>query len=375
MKYIFFIAAFNALFYTVLLVQKKNKALHDKILIYWLLYLGFYTGTYGLSASWLFTGYPLLSAAFISLLLLHGPFLYGYIRALVTESYRIKPADFLHLTPFVLFNLFLIVVSFFPSWAGKIRLDHPVGEHGSSAVFNFFLILTALSGPVYFLLSLALFKKLDIKIFDNFSSAENINLQWLRNLVYAFGAVWTLLMAAAAIHHVFHLFSWNFCTNSLSLALSVFIILVGYFGLKQNEIFTNSEERHFVTSSKPDDKYAGSTLKETDAEEYANRLTLYMAEKKPFLNPDLNLPQLAAELNIPPHHLSQVINKNIGSNFFDFVNRYRVDEVKARITNPEFRKYSILGIAFECGFNSKSAFNRVFKKFTGLTPSEFRRKR
>ena len=374
MKYIFFIAAFNALFFTVLLVQKKNKALHDNILIYWLLYLGFYTGAYGFSAPWLFTNYPLLSAAFISLLLLHGPFLYGYIRALVVESHRIKPADFLHLVPFVLFNLFLIVISFFPGPAGKIRLDHPGGEHGSSAVFNFFLILTALSGPAYFLLSLRLFKKLDIKIFENFSSIENINLRWLRNLVYAFGAVWTLLMTAAAIHHIFHLFSWNFCTNSLSLALSAFIILVGYFGLKQREIFTDSEEKRFATSSQPDDRYAGSTLKETDAEKYAEQVRNYMAEQKPFLNPDLNLAQLSAELNIPSHHLSQVINKNIGRNFFDFVNQYRVEEVQSRIVNPEFRKFSILGIAFDCGFNSKSAFNRVFKKFTGLTPSEFRRK-
>lgn len=189
MEYIFLIAAFNALFFTALLIQKKDKALHDKVLICWLLYLGFYTGIYGLTASKLFTNYPLLSAAFISLLLLHGPFLYLYIRALIIQSYRIKPAGFLHFVPFVLFNLFLAGVSFFPEAAAKIRLDHLEGEHGSSTLFNFFLILTALSGPVYFVRSLVLFKKLDINIFNNFSSVENIDLGWLRNLVYTFGAV------------------------------------------------------------------------------------------------------------------------------------------------------------------------------------------
>ena len=106
MKYIFLIAAFNALFFTALLAQKKGKALHDKILVWWLLYLGFYTGTYDLSAPQLFTDHPLLSAAFISLLLLHGPFLYLYIRALIIQSYRIKHADYLHFIPFVLFNFF-----------------------------------------------------------------------------------------------------------------------------------------------------------------------------------------------------------------------------------------------------------------------------
>jgi AraC-like DNA-binding protein len=372
-KYIFIIAAFNALFFTALLVQKKPKALHDKILIYWLLYLGFYTGIYGLSAPQLFTNYPLLSAAFISLLLLHGPFLYLYIRSLIIQTYRIKPAGLLHFAPFVLFNVFLAGVSFFPETAVKIRLDHLEGEHGSSILFNFFLILTALSGPVYFGRSLSLFKKLDINIFNNFSSIENINPDWLRKLVYTFGAVWTILMAAAVIHHIFHLFSWMFCTNGLSLSLSVFIILIGYFGLKQKEIFSGFEKNEFVTSSNSEEKYAGSTLKETDAEKCAEKLKNYMAEKKPYLNPDLNLPQLAGELNIPSHHLSQVINKNLGQNFFDFINRYRIEEVKSKITHPDYQKYSVLGIAFDAGFNSKSAFNRVFKKITGQTPTQFKK--
>ena len=373
MKYIFIIAAFNALFFTALLVQKRPKALHNKILICWLLYLGFYTGIYGLSAPQLFTNYPLLSAAFVSLLLLHGPFLYLYIRSLIIQTYRIKPAGFFHFAPFVLFNVFLLGVSFFPETAVKIRLDHIENEHGSSGMFNFFLILTALSGPVYFGLSLALFKKLDINIFNNFSSIENINLDWLRKLVYTFGAVWTILMAAAVIHHIFHLFSWMFCTNALSLSLSVFIILIGYFGLKQKEIFSGFEKSQFVTSSNSEEKYAGSTLKETDAEKCAEKLKNYMAEKKPYLNPDLNLPQLAGELNIPSHHLSQVINKNLGQNFFDFINRYRIEEVKSKITHPDYQKYSVLGIAFDAGFNSKSAFNRVFKKITGQTPTQFKK--
>jgi AraC-like DNA-binding protein len=155
--------------------------------------------------------------------------------------------------------------------------------------------------------------------------------------------------------------------------LSVFIILIGYFGLKQKEIFSGFEKNEFVTSSNSEEKYAGSTLKETDAEKCAEKLKNYMAEKKPYLNPDLNLPQLAGELNIPSHHLSQVINKNLGQNFFDFINRYRIEEVKSKITHPDYQKYSVLGIAFDAGFNSKSAFNRVFKKITGQTPTQFKK--
>lgn len=77
-------------------------------------------------------------------------------------------------------------------------------------------------------------------------------------------------------------------------------------------------------------------------------------------------------MNISTHHLSQAINQNLNTNFYKFVNAYRVEEVKKKLKNPEFEKYSILGIAFESGFNSKSTFNKIFKEETGMTPSEFK---
>jgi len=80
-----------------------------------------------------------------------------------------------------------------------------------------------------------------------------------------------------------------------------------------------------------------------------------------------------SELNIISHYLSQVINEQFNLNFFDFVNRYRVEVFKEKIKDTVFRNYSLLGIAFECGFNSKSAFNRIFKQATGLTPSQFKK--
>lgn len=373
-KYIFLIAAFNAFFFSVLLVQRKSKALHDKILIYWLLYLCIYIGIYSLFSRQLFTGFPLLSASFISLLMLHGPFLYLYIHALINNEPKFNINYFLHFAPFILFNFYLVVVSFFPETSGNIRLDHAESENGGAPLlFNFFLILSVLSGPVYFILSINLFKKLDINIFNNFSTIENINLDWLRKLVYSFAIVWTVLMAIATIHHVFHLFSWIFCADGLSLSISGFIILIGYFGLKQKEIFSGYDKDQFITGGTAI-KYEGSGLKESDALRYAEKLKNYMDMERPFLNPDLNLPQLAKDLDIPSHQLSQVINKNIGLNFFDFINSYRVEEIKSKIADPEYNKLSMLGIAFESGFNSKSAFNRVFKNLCGETPSQYKKR-
>jgi AraC-like DNA-binding protein len=371
MKYIFLIASFNALFFAVLVLQKK-KALHDKILIYWLIYLGLYTGIYALFSNKLFTDFHLLSASFISLLLLHGPFLFLYISALIDQNFRFNRKKLIHFIPFILFNLFIIIASFFPEFSERIRLDHVEIEHGSPVLFNLFLIITVLSGPFYFVLSIRKFKKLDINIFNNFSSCENVNLDWLRKLVYTFGAIWTILMVFATVHHVFGLFSWVFCTHGLFLSLSVFIILIGYFGLKQKEIFIHHPDQNieYVTERKV--KYGGVVLKETDIECYVRKLKHFMVTEKPYLDANLSLPELADKLEIPSHHLSRVINEQFGVNFFDFVNQYRVEEVKSKIGNPEFENLSLLGIAFDSGFNTKSAFNRVFKKMTGFTPSEYK---
>lgn len=372
MKYIFLIAAFNALFFSFLILQ-KNKAIHDKILICWLLYLSLFTGIYGLFYDKLFTDFHLLSGSFISLLLLHGPFLFLYISALIDYKARFNKEKLLHFVPFVLFNLFIVIASFFPEISDRIRLDHAVSEHGAPVLFNIFLLLTVISGPIYFILSILLLKKLDINIFNNFSSYENVNLDWLRKLVYTFGFIWTVLMIFATVHHVFQMFSWIFCTHGLTLSLSAFIILIGYYGLKQKEIFIQYPNQNTEYVTEPKKKYAGIILKDDDIEQYVSKIRHFMATEKPYLNADLTLPELANRLDIPSHHLSRVINEQFGANFFDFINQYRVEEVKARIDNPEYQNLSLLGIAFDSGFNTKSAFNRVFKKMTGITPSEYRK--
>jgi AraC-like DNA-binding protein len=165
----------------------------------------------------------------------------------------------------------------------------------------------------------------------------------------------------------------SFCTDGLFLSLSAFIILVGYYGLKQKEIFTRFpiEDNDFVTDQKR--KYQNIHLSETEIANYTERIKVIMEQKRPYLNPELSLPELASLIDIPSYHLSRIINEKFECNFFDFINGYRMNEVKNKLTDPNFNNLSLLGIAFDCGFNSKSAFNRIFKKYTGLTPSEYQK--
>ena len=160
---------------------------------------------------------------------------------------------------------------------------------------------------------------------------------------------------------------------------------MGYFGLLKSEYFLEPEisesfrrlheandVRQNVSAGQDSPKYEKSGLTADRAKQYLERLLLLMENDHPYRDSDLTLNQLAEMLSISPHHLSEIINSKLHQNFFDFVNRYRVEEVKKDLENPDKAHLTVLAIAFDAGFNSKSSFNSIFKRFTNLTPSEYR---
>jgi AraC-like DNA-binding protein len=141
-------------------------------------------------------------------------------------------------------------------------------------------------------------------------------------------------------------------------ALTLYVFFIGFLALRP--------------PSKP--RYRHSGLADINAQALFTRLTAHMQDNQPFLKDDLTLDILAAQLEVPPHQLSQAINQTTGSNFFSLVNTYRVEAVKGRLTDPAYANYSIMGIAGDCGFRSKSSFNKIFKEMTGETPSAYQNK-
>jgi AraC-like DNA-binding protein len=130
------------------------------------------------------------------------------------------------------------------------------------------------------------------------------------------------------------------------------------------------EQSHTEPAKK---KYEKSVLDLAIAEAAMPKLVQYMETEKPYLDSNLSLAQLANAVSLSTHHLSQLLNERQNQNFFDFVNQYRIEEIKRKLLHPAFAHVKIEEIAFETGFNSKSAFNTAFKKFTGTTPSEYRK--
>jgi AraC-like DNA-binding protein len=119
------------------------------------------------------------------------------------------------------------------------------------------------------------------------------------------------------------------------------------------------------------EKKHDDAMDEVVMKQLKDKLENYMENYKPYINPNLSINDLAAKLKIQPHVLSRVINECYEKNFFYFINEYRIDEFKRKLEDPEYKKYKLLSIAYEVGFNSKSAFNRSFKKLTNYSPSEY----
>ena len=155
--------------------------------------------------------------------------------------------------------------------------------------------------------------------------------------------------------------------------IALFSIFYSFYGIKQPVIFgelvhTDEDAR------KGTEKYIKSGLKDTQAEKYLKKLLNFMETSKPYLDGNLSIHDLAAKTGISRHHITQVLNEKYKRNFFTFINEYRVREVMQRFSDPKFNNYTILAIAMDAGFNSKTTFNTFFKHQTGLTPSEYREK-
>ena len=128
-----------------------------------------------------------------------------------------------------------------------------------------------------------------------------------------------------------------------------------------------------LTATKLQQLSKKNTLAITNDNVYFKELCRLMKDEKVYGDPELSLVKMADKLSISPNYLSQLVNKLSNSNFSDFINAYRIEDSKSKLTDPSFAQYTIPAIGLEAGFNSRSAFYNAFKKHTGMTPSQYRR--
>lgn len=207
------------------------------------------------------------------------------------------------------------------------------------------------------------------------SNTENIDLQWLIKL--SFLLFITIIITVG--YELFNTFVYKMHQHLVMDLLFLFIVYSTlYYVLCQKEIYPiNKEEREELLSIEFENKEKQAEKKKLipdhEFEILKQKLISLMESEKPFLDGDLNLLKLADLVKINIHQLSYLLNNGFNENFFYFVNKYRVEYAKQILIKDSHQKLSMVGIAFESGFNSKTAFNTIFKKMTEMTPSEFKK--
>lgn len=203
----------------------------------------------------------------------------------------------------------------------------------------------------------------DIK--KRFSSLEEINLSWLKQITLLSLVVWGFGILIEIIQVVNPVTSLQ---ALVPISIALLIYTMGYLGLRQPEIFSGQTDEGPNNSS----KYERSGLSDASARRIHGKLLDLMNDQHVYRDSNLKLSQLARELSTSTNYLSQVINQVEQQNFYDFINEYRIEEVKNKMVDPDFSNHTLLSLAYESGFNSKSAFNTAFKKHTGMTPSHYK---
>jgi AraC-like DNA-binding protein len=300
---------------------------------------------------------------------------YWYIKSMIRGRLDFsRPAEWVHILPF-LAAVALWAIRFVPMApeAQAEMLRHL--ETGYTCptwfyVFNYGLFLGVF--PFYLIKSFHLLKEHESYILTKFSYTEDVSLSWMTRFLWGMVAVWLgFFFFEIVANDLLGVISelWGFRLAFLCMIANIF--LLGLYGIRQGAIFSHAAENG--SDEEPAGKYAYSSLTEAQAEDYRRQLLDYMRTAKPYLEPRITIGELAQRLDVPANELSRVINEQLGQNFFDFINGYRVAEFKNLLAEPANRHLTLLSLAHEAGFNSKSSFNAIFKKSTGLTPSEYAR--
>lgn len=372
------LGAAQGLFLAAVLASKRTNSTANKILavamvafsIFVLLSL-YYQGGH-------FREYPYFIGVNVPLIYVFGPVLYLYARAVALGGHSFRRTWLLHFLPAAAVTLYLAPF-FSESGAAKLAFLERLEREGPPLDVVLIQNFQYPYNITYVVLTILVLRRYHRSLRDSYSYFERINLVWLRNLTIGIVAVWAL---ATGLHllDLGGIETGDIESKLTPLAVSILVYAIGYLGLRQPEIFHHPPhappglQLESEPESAPDGGggYEKSGLTHEQAEAHLQRLLRLMEEKQLYKNSLLTLDDLAAELRITPHHLSQVINTKLGKNFYDFVNGYRVGETMRRLRDPGSLHLTILAIALESGFNTKSSFNTFFKKYTGVTPSQYR---
>lgn len=390
-----FLPVYQAILFSFVFFVKylKHKQQHFLIMGFFMLVA---TAYFSMSFLYYYKVYDLVAQVFpftVPITLLFMPLFYLFADFLTSPKKRFGETDYWHFLPSLI--MFLIMLPYmFESAEDKLHfVSGGYGDITNSAILKFttwifrfgVFIIINLQFAIYLFLYFQLIKKHKNTIERYFSFKENIDLEWLTILVIVFVLFFLVIDISRFIgtrNDIFMRLLSNLSTLSIILYIGIKTInqIPIYDSFRNKESLTITQEQiiqkeHNEELNQPEikEKYAHSNLTNELKEILITELEKYMQEK-PYNNIQLTIEDVADTLDTNTRYISQIINEHYKMNFYNFINNYRINDAIMLIRSGENNRYSLDGIARMVGFNSKSSFNTSFKKITGTTPSEYRRK-
>lgn len=307
-----------------------------------------------------------------------GPVLLFYIKSLIEPARKISRPLLGHLSPYFVFFIAISLPTALSMSTGLFSEYHSqyvkIADHINLIENAYFL--------VYIFLSYVLIKKIRDAREQTYSFVESSNLQWISYLIMGLFVIVIVDSYFSVYELISPINSWNIGT-AIAFVIIILYCFLGYKGMFQSHILlpgflaAANVPAHIKIASQ-DEIESEKPVKQLDSfsseeiEVLKIRLNELLVTKKPYLNDRLSLTEMAEELAITDKKLSELLNQHLNTNFYNFINSFRVAEVKEKLAEDAYRKYTLLSIAYDCGFQSKTSFNRVFKQKTGMSPSKYR---
>jgi AraC-like DNA-binding protein len=292
-----------------------------------------------------------------------APLCYFYFKSQVDKDFRFSRRDIVHFLPFII-NTFYHVSVFAK---GQEFVAYFEKNYHDALGIGYLELFANITLTAYYIIRVfKMYRQYRVWIKTQFSDIESVSFKWFRNLLIVLVLDWAISLIKLVVISNFKLdFYQDWWDNLVGVVLIYYVSITGYAQAQPNTGLVFKEEEHKVENNLKE------KFNESELETWKTKILKLMQEEKLYLQPELNLSDIANRLKTNISVLSGVVNNAFGKNFNDFVNEYRVKEFQERIQLPENKNITLLGIAFDCGFNSKATFNRSFKKFTGKAPKEF----
>jgi len=295
---------------------------------------------------------------------------YFYIKYLINPDYKWKKTDWLFLIPFVIEFAHRVYRYIYYKTVRPYTHEENLQFYFETNIYESIAVIASFAVVVYAIKEL---KKYEDRLYEIYSEVEDKSLKWLRTcLIFGFAliALWGVLTILDFDYREYQ----QYLEKTLLLGLSILMYYIGYSmiirqGLLDTSIFAIANDS--LENQMPDQNNGKELSQKTD--EHYRKLKALLEQENLYRDPSLNMSMLSDKTGLSNGYLSQIINQKHKLNFFDFVNSYRVEDVKDKMSDPAYGHYTLLGLAQEAGFKSKSTFNSVFKKMTGKTPSAYRK--